>query len=60
LARRELRSLVEQARRTLVEALDNPSTSAGHREELRKPSESLEILLIRSKLDRIKALTTPR
>ncbi|SRR5712692_3310204 len=57
---RELEALARQAKKTLLEALQNPSTSEEHRVQLRYELEQLEVLLVRADVERIKALTKSR
>ena len=55
--KQELASIVERAKQTLNEAMRNPTTSEAHREQLRKELESLELLLVKSDVDKIRILT---
>jgi len=57
LARRELLSLISQAKQTLAGALKNPQTSDEHKAQLRKELEKLELLSVQVDLEKIKALT---
>ncbi len=57
LARRELISLISEAKQTLTAALANPQTSEEHKTQLRKELEKLELLSVQADLEKIKALT---
>ena len=53
---RQLARLVHQAKQTVREALGNPLTTGEHRNQLQKELEALELLLVRTDLDRIRVL----
>lgn len=55
--RRQLEKFVRDAKATLKEALENPNTSDEHRKQLRAELESLEILLVKSNIDRVRFLS---
>jgi hypothetical protein len=56
-ARQELSKVVDRAKVTLREALQNPATSEEHRQVLRKELEALELLLVKADVDKIRVLT---
>jgi hypothetical protein len=58
LNKRELAQLIRNAKKTLTEAVQNPNTSEEHRQQLRKELEELEVLLVRTDVDRIRILTS--
>lgn len=53
---REAQLLIDSAKRTLEEALNNPNTSDEHRLTIRKELEKLELLAVGRYLERIKSL----
>jgi len=55
--RRELADVVRRARITLDEALQNPSTSDEHRKQLQRELETLELLLVKADVEKIRVLT---
>ena len=48
--------IVDRARITLQNALQNPATSEEHRRQLQKELEGLELLLVKADLDKIRVL----
>jgi hypothetical protein len=52
---REVRLLINNARKTLEEALNNPKTSEPHRARIRRQLEKLEQVSIDRQMERIKA-----
>jgi len=57
LDRRDLERLIRDAKGTLKEALENPNTSEEHRKQIRGELESLEMLLVKSNIDRLRVLS---
>ena len=55
--KRRLRTLIERAQDKLRAAIDSPATSDQTRVELRRELEELQLLLVRSDLSKIKALS---
>jgi hypothetical protein len=53
LKQRQLEALIINAKRTLQAALENSQTSEAHRAQLREELEKLELLLVRSSLEKI-------
>jgi len=53
---KEFKNAMSQAKATLQEALQNPSTSESHKEQLCKDLERLERIAVDSQLQRVKAL----
>lgn len=60
LRKRELRSVVLQAQATLKAALENGNTSAQHRSKLKHELKQLELLLVQTDVEKIKALRVYR
>ena len=54
--KRELQTIIGQAKATLQEALGNSSTSSDHRQMLTKELEQLELLLVQTDMEKIKSL----
>jgi hypothetical protein len=54
--KRELQTIIGQAKATLEEALGNSSTSADHRQMLTKELEQLELLLVQTDMEKIRSL----
>jgi hypothetical protein len=54
--KRELRTLIQQAKATLQDALASSSTSSDHRQQLTKELEQLELLLVQTDMEKIKNL----
>jgi hypothetical protein len=52
---REVQALINNAKRTLEEALNNPKTSEPHRARIRRQLEKLEQVSIERQMERIKA-----
>ena len=55
-ADRQLRFAISRAKSTIEAALNNPQTSAEHKDQVRKELESLELLSVRAELVRVKSL----
>lgn len=55
-ARKELAEVVDRAKLTLQQALENPATSQEHRKQLQKELEGLELILVKADLDKIRVL----
>jgi len=52
----EFNSAVEEAKKTLTEALNNSETTDSHKEELIKELEQLEMVAIKAKVKRVEVL----
>ncbi|SRR5258708_25217267 len=53
---RKIKKFVEQAKATLREALENKNTSEEHRSKLRGQLEELELLLVKSSIEKVRVV----